>query len=287
MRCIVAAATLMLTGCSSGGGARPWAEAPSVVVNSRAAEAASAALASPATEALAAAEAPPVADAPPCPAPFETLASGSCFFAPKGNLPGLPVAIYLHGMTTNAPWALSEGQRLAEASGGAFAVLAPLGRQGDCDWSEEVVGHHCWPSYPKQEAKLAVLVQRLRVDLAEVRGRLPDHPPPVLVGFSNGGYAATLLASRTDLFAVGGLVVLNAGTSSPLEETATLRTLLRAARDDPWHHTTMVTLRERLERFGWSPMWEERDGPHALDASDFASVARFMGGAGPVTAGAE
>lgn len=275
MRCIVATATLLLSGCSSGGGAKPSAEAPPV------------ASASPTKQAPSGTPTPPVADETQCPAPFETLASGSCFFAPRAEAPGLPVAIFLHGMTTSAPFALSEGQRLAEASGGRFAVLAPLGRQGDCDWSEEVAGHLCWPSSPQQEDKLADLVLRLRADLVELGHRLPGHQPPILVGFSNGGYAVTLLASRTHLLQIGGLVVLNAGTSSPLEETATLRTLLRAARDDPFHHTTMVDLRERLERFGWSPMWEERDGPHALQASDFAAVARFIGGAGSVKANAQ
>lgn len=278
MRCFVAAVTLLLKGCSSGDGAWPPAEAPSMSMKPTTAEAASTAFPSLATEAPSAAVVAPLANAPHCPAPFETLPSGNCFFAPVGKPQGLPLVIFLHGMTTCADDALSEGKRLAEASGGAFSVLAPLGRLGDCDWSEEVAGHHCWPSHPKQEAKLAVLVQRLRADLREIAGRLPGHRPPVLVGFSNGGYAATLLASRTDLLELGGLVVLNAGTSSLLGDTATLRTLLRAARGDPWHHTTMVELRETLEQSGWSPAWEERDGPHALEESDFAAVARFVGG---------
>lgn len=267
MRTIATTAALLLTACSSVCGSRLLNGSPSATEARP--------LAGPPSTAVA----PPVADAPPCPAPFETLPGGSCFYAPQAGKPSLPVTIFLHGMTTSALFALSGGQRLAEASGGRFAVLAPLGRQGDCDWSEEVARHHCWPSHPNQEAKLAVLVERLRADLLEIRRRLPNHEPPVLVGFSNGGAAATLLASHKDLFEWGGLVVLNAGSSAPLEGTPTLRTLLRAARGDRWHHPTMVELRERLEQSGWSPLWEERDGPHALEASDFASVARFVGGA--------
>lgn len=227
----------------------------------------------------------------PCPAPFEMLPSGTCLALPEGASADLPVVVYLHGMTSSASWALGEGKKLATKGAGDIVVLAPLGQKGACDWSPDVAEHHCWTqgNRPKDQRALAELVETLRGDLLQVQKAMGRNEPiaPILVGFSNGGFGVAALAFTTDL-ELGGLVVLHAGTSVPIETKQDVPTLLRAALGDEWHHPTMVTLRDRLAAVGWAATWEEREGAHALDDSDLASIVRFVneqaspaGGANP------
>lgn len=224
----------------------------------------------------------PIEAALPCPAPQVRLASGSCLLLPAETNPDLPVAIYLHGMTTRPDTVLAEGRRLADASAGAFAVLVPLGRRGVCSWSDEARRHYCWPTRPESQPAVDALAAQFRADLAEAAERLGSGAAraPVLVGFSNGAFAASALAASTDLD-LAGLVVLHGGASYTIGAPRAVPTLLRAATGDTWHHPTMRELRASLIAAGWRAAWQERDGEHAFLESDAAAVARFVAGSRP------
>jgi len=214
-----------------------------------------------------------------CPPPLEVLPGGSCFAKPASGAKDVPVAIYLHGMTTDAGWALREGALLAQAARGEVAVLVPLGEKGACFWSPELAHHHCWPTTQRQQPEVRQLVQRLEGDLVEARRRLGGRVrgAPFLVGFSNGGFAAAEIAATTGM-PLAGLVVLHAGAR---EIGWSVPTLLRAATGDEWHHPTMVKLRDRLAAAGTPARWEEREGPHLFTEEDAAAVVAFVrGGAG-------
>ncbi len=186
--------------------------------------------------------------------------------------------VFLHGMAPSPARILQHTAPLArEAAARGVAVLAPLGTTGLCDWSEEVKHFLCWPTRAEHDAALATTAERLRRDLHETARLLgrPESLPAVLVGFSNGGFAATHLAIVGDLD-LRGLAVLHAGSRLPTPRERAVPTLLRAATGDEWHHPTMVALRDKMAEAGWDAVWQEREGPHALTETDVDALLAFV-----------
>jgi pimeloyl-ACP methyl ester carboxylesterase len=110
----------------------------------------------------------------------------------RADSPGAPVALLLHGITSNAlVWA-----RVAGELAGEFEVVAPdlRGRAG----SAGLPGPY----------GLAVHAE----DAAAVLGRFGD---AVVVGHSMGAFVATLAASGTSRYRVRGLVLVDGGLPFP------------------------------------------------------------------------
>ena len=216
-------------------------------------------------------------EAPRCPPPLEVLPGGSCFAKPAAGVRDAPIAIYLHGMTTDPQHALREGRLLADAVRGSAAVLVPLGTKGACTWSPDLANHHCWPTTGVDQQEVEKLVGRLRADLAEVQRRTgaTQQPAAFLVGFSNGGFGAARIAATTDL-PLAGLAILHAGGAASVDTAWRGATLLRAATGDEWHYPSMVELRDRFAAAGTPATWQEREGAHVFSPDDAAAVAAFF-----------
>lgn len=214
---------------------------------------------------------------PACPEPSQPLPSGTCLVLPEGADPDLPLAIYLHGMSTHPGHALGKGMQFARIAGDRLALLLPLGRRGECAWSPEVERHLCWPAMPDRMEAVDGLLASLQADLEEVRRRLgrEEAITPFLVGHSNGGYGAYRIAAGTEM-PLAGLAILHAGFSSGIQREHPVPTLLCAARGDEWHFPAMQALHEHLAAAEWPLEWREREGGHAQTDEDLKTVVDFI-----------
>jgi len=220
-----------------------------------------------------------------CAPPFAPLPSGSCVALPHDASADTQVIVFLHGMAPTRDAIVRASVPFAEAANAAgMALIVPFGARGYCPWSADAREWLCWPNSPGLRSARHTVVQRLEEDVRAVGRMLSARAPvvPVLVGFSNGAFAAARLTAENAL-PVRAVGIAHGGVSMPAHfgADAQVPVLLLAARGDRWHYPTMQELRDELLADGWSPTWSERDGAHELTGDDVRAIVDFLGALAP------
>jgi predicted esterase len=166
------------------------------------------------------------------------------------------------------------------------SVLVVQGERGFCDWDPDMLDAVCWPAAPHQVDALRGMSEGWRDAIAAAGAA----GPTVLLGYSNGAFAAARVAVEptwipeieTYVIAMGGLQ----GEMDPMTRPRAAL-LLRAAEDDPHHRRTMEELSDRLSRAGIGHDFVLREGGHALADSDITAAIDAIVGVNSAAAGRE
>ncbi len=215
-----------------------------------------------------------------CAPDYGPIPGGGCL-AIDATAPGAQqLVVYLHGRyaRTAAGEELSRQQRLAKrAMKRGFAVLALRGRLGACT-APELADWYCWPSNEHNAASADEIVASWADTLAAaaVRSRSPKR---FLLGFSNGGYFAGLIASR-GLLGADAVVVAHGGPVEPVHAANARPPLLLLSADDDVAQDEMIRYDRELAREGWSHDSYARSGGHALSDEDIDTALTFFSRAG-------
>ena len=218
-----------------------------------------------------------VAPDPPedwCAPGLEPIVGGGCLA--RSARAGQPLIVYLHGRYARdlAADEIDRQRRLAaRATSRGFAVLALRGRLGTCT-NPELADWFCWPSNDRNsdagEAFVSGWSQALSVAQEQVGSRAR-----FLLGFSNGGYFAGLIASRGWLD-VDAVVIAHGGPVEPVHALRGQPPLLLLSADDDIAQDEMISLHEALVREGWPHDSYARYGGHALTDEDIDSALAFF-----------
>lgn len=221
---------------------------------------------------------PPTPAAPEvvCARDLAPLTDSACFSTPPSPAESTPLIVYLHGRF--APAALAEEldrqSRVARlASSRGYAVVAVRGSQGECT-SEDTKDWYCWPSNERNADDAPRFVAtKLVPAIAAARQRLGPGPN-VLLGFSNGGYFANLIAKRS-LLPFDAVVVAHGGPIQVETQGPMPPMLLITADEDP-SDPEMRRLDGELTRASWPHALISRDGNHGLPDWDIDSALTFF-----------
>lgn len=220
------------------------------------------------------------------------VAGDACLYLPLAGPAPAPLVVFLHGMFAASAPAGEERQEellVARATRRGFAVLVPRGRRGLCDWKPELADFVCWPTTPRHVAEAEEIVRSWRPALEAASARLGAASPLFLLGFSNGGFFAALVAGQ-GLLPLRGLAVLHGGALAPVNFAlvAPIPTLLLGAESDRWQLPKLQQLHEWLEAARWPHTLRVRPGQHGLTAQDlddaldlFASAVQAADPKGP------
>ncbi len=209
-----------------------------------------------------------------CAAGFEPVGGGGCL-APSAR-PGQPLIIYLHGRYARdlAADEVDRQRRLAaRATSRGFAVLALRGRLGTCT-NPELADWFCWPSNEHNSDAGETFVGGWAQALSAAQERVGSRAR-YLLGFSNGGYFAALIASR-GLLDVDAVVVAHGGPVEPVRALRRQPPLLLLSADDDIAQDEMISLHEALVREGWPHDSYARSGGHALTDEDIDTALAFF-----------
>jgi predicted esterase len=208
---------------------------------------------------------------------LEAIAGGGCFAASRSVARGpATLLVYLHGRyapegTSDELERQSRVARLATARG--YAVLALRGMQGQCT-DPQLASWWCWPSNERNAGDGPAFVARWSVALAEAERRArPAHR--VLLGFSNGGYFASLIASRA-LAPFDAVAIAHAGPVEPMTPTGAAPPVLLVDADDDPSGPEVSRLDAALTRASWPHDLVVREGGHALGDWDVAMALTFF-----------
>jgi predicted esterase len=218
-----------------------------------------------------------VASDPPadwCAPGFEPIVGGGCL-APSAR-PGQPLIVYLHGRYARdlAADEIDRQRRLAlRATSRGFAVLALRGRLATCT-NPELADWFCWPSNEHNSDAGETFVSGWDQALNAAHERTGSRTR-FLLGFSNGGYFAGLIASHGWLD-VDAVVVAHGGPVEPVHALRGQPPLLLLSADDDIAQDEMISLHEALVREGWPHDSYARYGGHALTDEDIDSALEFF-----------
>jgi poly(3-hydroxybutyrate) depolymerase len=185
-----------------------------------------------------------------------------------------PLLVYLHGRYASDVTAeeVDRQRRLGTAATArGFAVLALRGRLGEC---ASLVGWFCWPSNEQNADRAAVVVASWTGALAEAQRRARSKNRFVL-GFSNGGYFAGLLAVR-GLFDAEAFVIAHGGPVEPVRALPRALPLLLLSADDDIAQDDMIRLDGELTRERWPHDSYARAGAHGLTDGDIDAALTFF-----------
>jgi poly(3-hydroxybutyrate) depolymerase len=221
---------------------------------------------------------PPISsDSSFCASELTALERGGCFAPPMFTRKPTTLVVYLHGRYHEANFAeeLDRQSRLARlATERGFAVLALQGEQGECT-SDELADWTCWPSNEHNAQDGPVFVARLSAAVEAVRARI-GQGPNVLLGFSNGGYFATLIATRA-LAPFDAVVVAHAGPVPPTAAHGKTPPMLLITADDDASDPDMRRLDDELTRLAaWPHVLVAREGSHGLPDWDLDIALTFF-----------
>jgi predicted esterase len=212
----------------------------------------------------------------PCASGLVPVAGGGCFAPPREPGANVALLLYLHGRYS--PKTLDEElvrqarvARLGSAKG--FAVLAMRGVQGECT-QEELADTWCWPSNPRNAEHGPAFVERLKPAMAAARERVGPGPT-VLLGFSNGAYFATLIATRA-LGPFDAIAIAHGGPVPPTRAAGATPPLLLITADDDLSDGEMRQLDVELTHERWAHELVAREGGHALPDWDVEMALTFF-----------
>ncbi len=203
------------------------------------------------------------------------IPGGGCLAVPTGP-PPWPLVIYLHGIfdPAAATEELGRQSRVAQrAAAAGFATLALRGHVGQCS-APEYASRVCWPSNERNGDAGPAFVDEWRAPLALAARRGAGGRRYVL-GFSNGGYFAGLLAER-DWFPATAFVVSRAGPVEPVFAVGPRYPMLLTLSDEDPSHDEMVKLDEELDRADWTHERFLTHGEHALPDGDINAAMEFF-----------
>jgi predicted esterase len=202
---------------------------------------------------------------------------GGCFASPSAQKKDVPLILYLHGIFEQRANAdeLDRQRRVAKlATQKGFAVLALRGLEGGCGADPELAAKFCWPSNERTAARGPEAVKEWKPSLqaAATRGA---RGPRYMLGFSNGGFFAGLLAVRgwfnAEAFAIG-----NAGPVEPVHALGAKTPLLLMSADDDASQEGMMQLDDELTREGWLHENYSREGTHELTDAEIDAALTFF-----------
>jgi predicted esterase len=212
-----------------------------------------------------------------CATGLEPIAGGGCF-ALASESSGKPPAllVYLHGRY--APETVADEMerqsrvaRLGAARG--YSVLTLRGKQGQCT-DPTLATWWCWPSNERNATDGAAFVASWSTALAEAERRARP-ARRVLLGFSNGGYFASLIASR-GLFPFDAVTVAHAGPVAPMTPVRAKPPMLLIDADDDPSSPEILHLDAELTRETWPHAMVIREGTHALPEWDVEMALMFF-----------
>ncbi len=212
-----------------------------------------------------------------CASGLEMIAGGGCFaLAPESNGKPPALLVYLHGRYAPETAAdemerQSRVARLGAARG--YSVLTLRGKQGQCT-DPTLATWWCWPSNERNAADGAAFVASWSTALAEAERRARP-ARRVLLGFSNGGYFASLIASR-GLFPFDAVTVAHAGPVAPMTPVRAKPPMLLIDADDDPSSPEILHLDADLTRETWPHAMVIREGTHALPEWDVEMALTFF-----------
>ncbi len=209
-----------------------------------------------------------------CAPGLEAIPGGGCF-ANAGE--GSPLLVYLHGLYAPAtlPEEMERQTRVAKrATAAGVSVLALRGEAGLCGPS--LPDTFCWPSNAKNGGESSRIVGAWDDAIGEAKDRgASGHS--YLLGFSNGGYFAALIAATSaryfDAVAVAHGGPGGAGNVAPRDPMTPM--LLLSADADP-ANTDMVRLQGALAAAKWPFVAASTAGGHFLSNWDIDTALAFF-----------
>jgi predicted esterase len=205
------------------------------------------------------------------------IGGGGCFAAPPGEGHDVPLILYLHGMFDRHANAdeLDRQRRVAKiATARGFAVLALRGLEGGCSLEPELASKYCWPSNERTAARGPDAVSEWQASLRAASRRRAKGPRYVL-GFSNGGFFAGLLAVRA-WFDAQGFAIGNAGPVEPVHALGPKSPLLLMSADEDASQDGMKRFDDELTKEGWPHENYSRSGAHELTDSEIDAALAFF-----------
>jgi predicted esterase len=227
-------------------------------------------------EMIATSEPPAEPPADWCAPEFEPIAGGGCFAASAAKQGDGRLLVYLHGRYARdaADEEIDRQRRLAkQATARGFAVLALRGHLGTCT-SPDLANWFCWPSNAHNANDAATVVGAWAQALATAQQRAGSRSR-FLLGFSNGGYFAGLIALR-GLLDADAVVVAHGGLVEPARALRDRPTLLLLSADDDIAQDDMIRFDEELARVGWAHDSYARSGGHGLSDEDIDAALTFF-----------
>jgi predicted esterase len=210
-----------------------------------------------------------------CAPGYEPIAGGCLALQASASGPQ-PVLIYLHGRYARdaAGEEMDRQRRLAaKALAGGLAVLALRGRLGECT-APELSSWFCWPSNEHNADDALAVVHEWTGAIEEAHRRAGSRTRFVL-GFSNGGYFASLLATR-GLFDAEAFVIAHGGPVDPIGAPARRAPLLLLSADEDVAQDDMILLDGELTREHWPHDSYARSGAHGLTDEDIEAAIAFF-----------
>jgi predicted esterase len=213
-----------------------------------------------------------------CAAGLEAIPGGGCYAAPEDRGSPRPLVIYLHGIFEKGPLEDQELERQARVArkgvAAGFAVVALRGALGACGIAPERATTMCWPSNERTAYRGASFVAGWHPALQAAAERHPFSQRYIL-GFSNGGYFAGLIAVRA-LFDADAFVVAHAGPVEPVKPLGSMPPLLLLSADSDLSQESMVRFDDELASVHWPHEHHVRDGGHELPDSDIEAALTFF-----------
>ncbi len=210
-----------------------------------------------------------------CAPGFEPIHGDACLASVSGK-PSASLVVYLHGRYARdaASEEVDRQRRLAaRATALGFAVIALRGRLGTCT-APELAEWYCWPSNETNADAGPEFVDSWTPALAAAQERTGSRRR-FLLGFSNGGYFAGLLASR-GLLAFDALVVAHGGPVEPVHAFRGTPPLLLLSADDDVAQDEMIRFDDELTREHWAHDSYARAGGHGLTDEDIDAALTFF-----------
>ncbi|CAN5648344.1 hypothetical protein BH09MYX1_BH09MYX1_46220 [soil metagenome] len=213
-----------------------------------------------------------------CAPGLEPIAGGGCFAAAAVDAGTPKLLVYLHGMyaPTEAGVAeeLDRQARVADvATKKGYSVLALRGKQGQC-LQPEVADWFCWPSNERTQDAGPSYVASWSTALAEAEAR-GGTGKRYLLGFSNGGYFAALIATR-ELIDFDAVAIAGAGPVEPVRALGTKPPILLITADSDASVLSAIQFDQQLTRERWPHAIVTRDGGHALESGDISNALTFF-----------
>jgi predicted esterase len=181
-----------------------------------------------------------------------------------------------------APWAAKSRWELGQLARAAvprgYTVIGLRGLKGLCDWSDDARQSFCWPNGLRQEQQIQPIIDRMREALAEASVRAKtEFKPPFIVGFSNGGFLVSLIASDTR-FAVSAYAIAHGGPviGQGFPPWRRRPMLLVTANGDSAHFPRMKLLAQMLGEDRWESTFTVREGVHEMTVDDMKAIVDFF-----------
>jgi predicted esterase len=213
-----------------------------------------------------------------CAPGYDPIPGGGCFAGPPGVRFSQALIVYLHGRyARDAPADEVDRQRrlATRATSRGFAVVALRGALGMCT-DVDLAQWYCWPSNARNVDSAAVVVSAWTQAL-EAGHERAGSGKRFLLGFSNGGYFAGLIAAR-GLLDVDALVVAHGGWVEPAQGRLRDKQppLLLLSADDDVAQDDMIAYEEELAREHWPHDSYARSGGHELTDEDIDAALGFF-----------